>query len=141
MVDRRFLAAALFVILPACIAPSVLQSSGRAVTTDEAESPSWRPAEARDLEGLYESETIEGDGAAAVSRVWYHFAPDGSWSGAALIVGGVQPAFQTLSGTWSLESGALDLGDGEPVQATVAGERLRLASQGGVAVLKRAPIR
>jgi len=141
VVDRRFLAAALFGVLPACIAPSVLESSGRAVATDEAGSSAWRPAEARDLEGLYESEAIEGDGAAAVSRVWYHFAPDGSWSGAALIVGGVQPTFQTLSGTWSLRGGALHLGDGEPVQATVAGERLRLESPGGVAVLKRAAIR
>ena len=140
MADLRFVAALALALLPACIAPSVVASSGRAVEAAEAE-PAWRAAQARDLDGLFESTAIEGEVSASLSRVWYHFAADGSYSGAALVVAGANPQFQTLSGSWSLADGVLDLGDGTSVRASVAGERLRLESEGGVALLARAAVR
>ena len=140
MADLRPAAALALSSLAACIAPSVVASSGRAVEPEQAE-PAWRPAEAGDLEGFFESTSIEGEVSASLSRVWYHFAADGTYSGAALVVAGANPQFQTLSGSWSLADGALDLGDGTSVRASVAGERLRLESEGGVALLSRAAVR
>lgn len=140
MADLRPAAALALALFPACIAPSVVASSGRSVAVEQAE-PAWRPAEASDLAGLFESTAIEGEVSASLSRVWYHFAADGTYSGAALVVAGENPLFQTLSGSWSLADGVLDLGDGTSVRASVAGERLRLESEGGVALLARAAVR
>ena len=124
--------------LAACISPSVVESSGRAVAA-EASTLDWRPATASDLRGLYESTAIEGEVAASLWRVYYHFSVGGSYTGAALLVGD-PPQFQTLSGTWSLADGQLDLGQGQVVRASVAGEQLKLESEGGVAVLRRAAV-
>jgi hypothetical protein len=123
-----------------CIAPSVVESSGRAVT----EAPTtleWRPALDRDLDGAFESELIEGEAAGALLKLYYHFAPDGRYSGAALIQGDDGPAFQTLSGRFTLASGELDLGEQSLARASVAGERLRLESDGTTIVLRRVELR
>jgi hypothetical protein len=122
-----------------CIAPSVVDSAGRAVAT-KAEDLTWRDAESADLRGLFESTSIEGEVAASLWRVYYHFAEDGTYTGAALVVGGVRPEFQTLSGTWTLAGGVLDLGEGQTARASAAPEHLRLASGGGVVILRRAAV-
>jgi hypothetical protein len=131
-----FFAAGSLSVATACISPSVLDSSGRAVATPRAEI-AWRPAAPEDLRGLFESVSIEGEAAAALWKVEYVFDADGSYSGAALVLGGVHPEFQTLAGSWSLEGGLLDLGDGQTARAAAAGELLKLESDGGVVVLRR----
>lgn len=141
MADPRALAALACALLPACIAPSVVASTGRAVEAPEERAPDWREPQAADLEGLWESVAIEGEVAASLSRVWYHFAADGTYSGAALVLAEANPAFQTLSGSWTLRGAALDLGDGTTVRASIAADRLRLESEGGIAVLRRAAVR
>lgn len=128
----------------ACIAPSVVGSEGRAVqSTPQARD--WRPARAEDLDGLFESTAIEGEAAVALWRIHYHFAlepgvPGGSYSGAALVLGGPTPQFQTLSGVWRLNEGALELDGAAAAQASVAGELLRLENEGGTVLLRRAAI-
>lgn len=124
---------------PSCIAPSVIDSSGRAVPVEAAQL-TWRPAQPADLAGLFESIAIEGEAAASISRIYYHFSADGHYTGAALVIGGPQPEFQTLSGTWTISDGQLDLGDGQSVAAEYAPEHLRLVSEGGVATLRRAAV-
>lgn len=128
----------------ACIAPSVVGSEGRAVqATPQARD--WRPARVEDLDGLFESTSIEGEAAVALWRIHYHFAvtpgeSGGSYSGAALVLGGATPQFQTLSGVWRLNEGALELDGAVAAQATVAGELLRLENEGGTVLLRRAAI-
>jgi hypothetical protein len=124
---------------PACITPSVLESSGRAVEVAPAEL-AWRPAVAEDLRGLWESVAIEGEAAASLWRVYYHFASDGTYTGAALVIGGAQPEFQTLSGSWTLADGVLDLGEGNTARASVAALELRLQTDGGTAILRQAAV-
>jgi hypothetical protein len=85
---------------------------------------------------LFESVRIDGEAAASVARISYFFSPDGSYTGAALVLG-EPPAFQTLSGRWSLSGETLDLGSGLRVRARVAGESLRLESELCVAQLRR----
>ncbi|MBL8863673.1 MAG: hypothetical protein JNK02_16910 [Planctomycetes bacterium] len=121
---------------PACIAPSVVQSSGRAVALDSAPLE-WRPATPDDVAGLFESASIEGEAAAALWRVWYAFAADGTYSGAALVLGETHPVFQTLSGSWTLSDGQLDLGDGQTAPVAAAEDHLRLEGDGGVVILRR----
>jgi hypothetical protein len=123
-------------LLPGCIAPSVVESSGRAVEP-AVEQLEWRAATASDFDGLYESIRIEGDAAASLWRVYYHFTPAGTYTGAALVTGGDAPEFQTLSGRWTIQGDTLDLGDGQPIRATAAPGHLRLVTDGGVAVLRR----
>jgi hypothetical protein len=123
----------------ACITPSVIDSSGRAVAP-ESQEYHWIPAQASDLDGLFESVAIEGEVAASLWKVYYAFSADGSYTGAALVLGGANPEFQTLSGSWTLHENTLDLGDGQTVRADVSGDHLRLSSEGGVAILRRAAI-
>lgn len=125
--------------LCACIAPSVVESSGRAVQVEHA-ALDWHPAEPAELSGLFESIAIEGEAAASLWRVQYHFSRNGSWTGAALVIGDAEPQFQTLSGSWTLERGNLDLGDGVPLRAEVAPEHMRLTFEGGSVVLRRAAV-
>lgn len=122
-----------------CITPSVLDESKRAVDVPLA-SLVWTAARAEDLRGLFESVAIEGDAAAGMAKVLYHFDTSGSYTGAALLIGGETPQFQTLSGRWTLAESGLDLGDGTIVRAQIAGDYLRLSSEGGVATLRRAAI-
>jgi hypothetical protein len=133
---RAALAAAL---LSSCIAPSVVASSGRAVVA-KVDELAWRPARAEDLLGLFESTAIEGEAAAALWRVSYYFAADGTFSGAALVLGDAGPGFQTLSGTWTLADGELDLGEGSLARASAAPEFLRLVSDGGAVTLHRVAV-
>jgi len=121
----------------ACIAPSVVASSGRAVVAPEAQLD-WRPAEVGDIAGLFDSTAIDGPVAGALLRVHYDFADDGSYSGAALVQDGALRAYQTLVGRWSLSApGRLELGEGVEARAEVAPEHLRLTSEAGSVVLRR----
>ncbi len=126
-------------LLTGCITPSVIDSSGRAIAPVTAKHD-WRPPQATDFEGLFESVSIEGEVAAALWKLYYAFSPDGSYSGAALVLGGAAPEFQTLSGRWLLDGDRLDLGDGQVVRASADEEHIRLASEGGVAILRRSAI-
>lgn len=139
MIPRALLLALASLLVPgACISPSVLESEGRAVRTTEDEL-AWRAARAEDFDGLFESVRIEGEVAAALAKVYYHFSPDGTFSGAALVFDGVRPAFQTLSGTWKLSETGLDLGDGKPARAFAAVDHIKLETSDGTAVLRRVP--
>jgi hypothetical protein len=138
MAGRARLIAALS-LFPACIAPSVVESSGRAVEAAPAEI-AWRPATADDLQGLYESVQIEGEAAVSLWKIYYHFSSDGSYSGAALVLGGEQPQFQTLSGHWKLEGEELDLGEGQRVRALAGSDHLKLESESGTALLRRVAV-
>jgi len=126
----------LALLAPACIAPSVVDSTGRSVAI-AATDVAWRDAQAADFDGFFESTSIEGEAAAAIGRIYYHFAPSGTYTGAALVIGGLEPEFQTLSGRWTHGPEGLDLGDGVPVRASAADGFLRLASEGGVVTLRK----
>jgi hypothetical protein len=121
----------------ACARGGALEPAARGVAPVVEEARTWRPAEARDLTGLFESRAIEGEAAGALWKVYYHFAVNGSYTGAALVIGGAQPEFQTLAGRWTLADGVLDLGQGERLAARVAGDELELESPGGRARLVR----
>lgn len=122
-----------------CVHAKVLERDDRAVGARTSEK-SWRPADPADVRGLYESVSIEGEAAAALWRIYYHFADDGTYSGAALTLGGARPEFQTLSGTWKLADGTIEFDSATRAEAEVAGEELRLETEGGVVVLRRAAI-
>jgi len=126
-------------LAPACVHAKVMAQDDRAVAAFAGEQV-WRPAEAADVHGLYESVSIEGDAAAALWRIYYHFADDGTYTGAALTLGGSQPEFQTLSGTWHLTDSTLDFDSTTTARALVAGDELRLETEGGVVVLRRTAI-
>lgn len=132
-------AACCLLLAPACITSSVVESSGRAIA-QETDQIAWTPARAEDLRGLYESVSIEGEVASSLWKVWYVFAADGTYSGAALVLGGANPEFQTLSGRWTLDGQNLDFGDGQTARASVAADRLKLESEGGVAILRRSAV-
>lgn len=126
-------------LAPACIAPSVVASSGRAVAV-APEAIAWREATVDDVVGFFESEKIEGEAAASLSRVAYYFAADGFYTGAALVLGGAHPEYQTLTGTWRIASGKLVLDDGEPVTLDASEGRVRLTTPAGTLVLRRAAL-
>ncbi|MCK6446541.1 MAG: hypothetical protein L6Q99_09135 [Planctomycetes bacterium] len=123
----------------ACIAPSVVASTGRAVAVEER-ALEWRDATTADVVGFFESERISGEVAASLARVNYVFAADGYYTGAALVLGGEHPEYQTLVGTWRLDGARLVLDDGEPVELAAADERLRISTPDGVLVLRRAAL-
>ncbi len=126
----------LFVAVSSCITPNVLDEKQRAVETPPAQV-AWRAAAAADLNGLFESTSIEGEAAAALWKLYYHFATDGTFSGAALVIGAEQPQFQTLSGTWKLDENGLDLGNGQVGRAFVAPLQLKLEAEDGVFTFRR----
>jgi hypothetical protein len=126
-------------LAPACVHAKVLAQNDRAVAP-LAEERVWRPAEPADVHGLYESVSIEGEAAAALWRIYYHFADDGTYTGAALTLGGPQPEFQTLSGTWRLADATIEFDSATTARAAVAGDDLRLETEGGVVVLRRTAI-
>lgn len=131
----RTLLLALLAISPACFAAKVIDSKDRAVEPP-ASQLAWRDARAEDFRGLFESTSIEGEAAAAYWKIYYHFADDGSYTGAALVVGGAQPEFQTLSGTWKLDEQGLDLGNGQVGRAFAAPDHLKLESEGITVILR-----
>ena len=116
---------------PGCLASSVVPSAERVAIAPKLEQ-SWRRATVEDLRGFFESLSIEGEAAASVRKLYYHFAADGSFSGAALLQ---QPdgslEFATLRGGWTLESGRLQLDDSDPAQASVSAGQLKLDSSSG----------
>jgi hypothetical protein len=138
----RALTIVLFLATPACITPNVLDKNARAVEAPPAQI-AWQAAKAADFNGLFESTSIEGEAAASLWKIYYHFANDGTFTGAALVIGGPQPAFQTLSGTWKLDERGLDLGDGQLVRAFATAEQLKIEHEGdaevpgGVVILRR----
>ena len=123
----------------ACVHAQVMAKDDRAVDAHASER-SWRPAEPGDVHGLYESVSIEGEAAASLWRIYYHFAEDGTYTGAALTLGGAQPEFQTLSGTWSIADSTIEFDAATRARAEVAGDELRLETEGGVVVLRRTAI-
>jgi hypothetical protein len=137
--DRRRILGGSLLALAGCITPNVLDESHRAVPTAPAEL-AWVDARPEDLNGLFESVAIEGEAAASLWKVYYHFDAGGSFTGAALVLGEAGPEFQTLSGAWKLDANGLDLGDGATVRASAAGDRLRFESESGIAVLKRVAV-
>ena len=135
--------AALLALAPACIAPSVVSSSGRSIL-DVPDDAAWVEAVPADLAGLFESVRIDGPAAASVWRLYYHFSPEdgggGAYTGAALLVGEDGPAFQTLSGRWRLVQGVLELGEGESARCSASGDRRRLETPSGTVILRRAAV-
>jgi hypothetical protein len=125
--------------LSSCLASSVVDPDARAVHT-EALALEWRSASAADLQGLFESRSIDGEAGASLWKLYYHFSADGTYSGAALVFDGSHAAFQTLSGMWSLADGRLELDSLVPAQAWVADDFMRLESEEGAALLERVPI-
>lgn len=132
----------LLAALPAagCYASNVVAREDRAVVVD-ATALAFAPATADDVGGLFASIAIEGDAAASLRHVVYWFGPDGRYSGAALIDGADGAAFQTLTGAWRVEQGALVLDDGPPADLGVAEGHLRIAADGGVLVLRKVTLR
>jgi len=135
----RVLAPTLLLALAACITPNVLDESARSVAPPPAVF-AWQPARPEDLRGLFESISIEGESAAALWKIYYHFGEDGTYSGAALIQGGAQPEFQTLSGTWKLDEGRLNLGNDQVVQAFAAPGALKLDAEGTSMIFRGVPL-
>lgn len=126
--------------LAACAGSGALDPAQRA-RPEVAANEQWRPLGPAELDGLYESERIEGEAAAALWKIEYHFAAGGAFSGAALVFGEQGAEFQTLGGAWSVpEPGLLRLGEDE-ARAAFDGERLRLELEGGVVVLRREGLR
>ncbi len=123
----------------ACIGSNVVAPTERMAPAFDAE-PSWSPASAADLVGFHESVDLQGDAAVALRKVFYLFAADGSYTGAALADDGERLAFQTLTGAWSIGSEGLVL-DGQPAATceAAAGE-LRITAPNGVLRLRRKPV-
>jgi hypothetical protein len=114
----------------------VLESEAR--TVEPIAAPiEWRAANGEDLHGLFESTSIDGEEAASFWKIYYHFGDDGTYTGAALVIGGAQPQFQTLSGSWKLDERGLALGGEQLGKAFVEGDRLKLESGGLTLVMQR----
>lgn len=136
----RHCALALLIGLSGCLGGSTVVAPEARAVRQEAVEPDWRAASPEELQGLFESVRIEGEAAAALWRLSYWFAADGSYTGAALVFDGERAAFQTLSGAWSLQDGLLELDAGPPARASVADDSLRLESDAGLAVFRRVDI-
>lgn len=127
-------------LLPAC-ASSVVGIQDRTVR-DELVQLAWRPATAADLAGQWRVRSLKGPAAAVLLDLSYWLDADGRFSGAALFVG-PPPAYEVLSGTWTLAAdGALQLGEGAaPARAEVAEGLLRLSGDEGSLVFERGEVR
>lgn len=125
-------------LLPSCIASNVVATEDRAVVEKDALADVvWSRATAPDFRGLVETIDIRGDAALSLQKVYYWFQSDGRYSGAALVEQDDGVAFQTLSGTWSVENDGLHLDGGEALVAEVAPDLLRIAVPGGTLTLRR----
>ncbi len=127
--------------LSACIPSNVVAADDRAVTSTTADL-AWTDPVPPKLTGLYESVSIRGDAAAAMQKAYYWFAADGTFTGAALVLGGGDsantPQFQTLGGTYRIAQDQLWLGeDSEPATLRAAHGHVRLTSAEGDLVLRR----
>ena len=121
--------------LCSCLPSSVVAPEDRSAFLGTAELP-WQPYAGEPLDGLYASVAIEGDAALGLLKVYYCFMHDGSFTGAALLATD-PPAFQVLSGAWSLEADGLHLGSGPPALLEEAPGHLRLSGAEGAVVLRR----
>lgn len=136
---RNRAAAALLLIAGGCIPSNVVAVEDRAVAVPVQELH-WDQPLPELLDGLYESIDIRGDVAGGLWKVWYFFGSDGHYSGAALVLGPLGPEFQTLSGSYRVVDGRLDLGDGaEPANLLAATDHLQVSSPEGEVVLRRVP--
>lgn len=142
---RIFSLSCVLALAPAC-ASSVVAVQDRTVR-DELELLTWRPATATDLPGQWRVRSLQGPAAAVLMDISYWIDAGGRFSGAALFVG-PPPAYQVLSGAWTISAdGLLELGDeAEPARAEVATSDarqgwLRLSGAEGSLVLERAEIR
>ena len=131
---RKVVAVAVLASLGSCIAPSVLDESARAIDTEIERE--WRPAVVEDLNGLYGSIDIKGPAAAALSKLFYSFEPDGGYTGAALF-SEVPPRFETLSGAWVLDGGEVSLDGNEPATLEAADGALRMSGAEGTVTFVR----
>ena len=123
--------------LASCYTSNVLDASERAVREPAGEL-AWRAATGADFDGLFESVSLDGDVAASVRALWYLFAPDGAWSGAALVSTPEGERFTASHGRFVLRDGQLELETGAPpAAARAAGAQLRLESAAGSVVLRR----
>lgn len=120
-----------------CYVSSVVAEQDRAVAVDRADLE-WRPGLAADVQGLFESVAIEGDAAFTLRRIWYWFAPEGRYAGAALVESEDGMSFQTVNGTWRLLPEGLVLDDVAPARLQAAPMHLRIETATGVLVLRRA---
>jgi hypothetical protein len=133
----RLVAALAVALLPACTSSKTLDAKERRVEP-ALETVAWSPATRDDVLGYFESERVTGDAASSVRKVYYSFAADGTYTGAALVQEGSRATFQTLSGRWTLASGSLTLGDdAPPAKAFASPGRLRIDSAGGAAFFRR----
>jgi hypothetical protein len=133
-IARRLAAVLAFLACAACLPSSVVAPEDRAAFLVADELP-WRPHPGTPLAGLYASVSITGDLSLGLLKVYYHFLPDGRFTGAALLAGD-PPAFQVLSGAWSLDEQGLRLGDGPPATLEEAPGHLRLTGAEGAVVLR-----
>lgn len=135
------LAVVALLLTAGCYPSNVLEESDRAVLAP-AEEIAWGPVAPETLPGAWASERIEGDTAANLLEVRTIFYRDGTYTGAGLVTGGANPAYQTLTGTWRLEEGRLILDDAEPGDPIEGGaDRLRITSETGTIVMRRIELR
>jgi hypothetical protein len=128
--------ALLGVALAGCIASNVVAPEQRLVVAEPQDQP-WVPADAAAIPGFQESIDLRGDAAASLRRVWYVFAADGAYTGAALADVDGRLEFQTLAGTWALTPAGLVLDGRAAVRCEMAPGHLRLSADNGVVVLRR----
>lgn len=123
----------------ACIGSNVVAPTERMAPATEDALP-FAPATAADLVGFHESVDIQGDAAVALRKVYYLFAADGTYTGAALADDGERLAFQTLTGAWSIGPEGLSLDGQAAVTCEAAAGQVRIATPTGVLRLRRKPV-
>ena len=124
-----------------CVPSNVVAADDRSVVLQPVQVE-WAAADASDLAGMWRSQEITGDLAAALLHVAYWFEPDGRFSGAALTLDAGGPAFHVLVGQWTYADGMLRLGDGsEPATLEGAPGWLRLRGTDGSVVLRKEELR
>lgn len=135
---------ALVALTAGCYPSNVLDTSLRAVEIEAPDVDDWAPVARDQFPGTYASESIFGDAAASLLDVRYVFRDNGTYSGAALVVGESGLEYQTLTGTWSIsDSGStLVLDDRAPGFSLGMHEnRIRVASDAGTVILERIELR
>jgi hypothetical protein len=123
-------------LLAGCASSEPVAPEARAVKP-AAETADWKPAQTATLLGTWHSRLVEGEPAASLLGLYYHFSADGSYAGAALVAGS-PPAFQVQNGHWSLAAGRLTLDEGEePATLEEAPGMLRLTTSQGRVIFDR----
>lgn len=133
---RTALLALPLLLLAGCYASNVVAVADRRVV-ESVEPTNWRRAGSADLLGYHRSLRITGPCAASLRKLCYWFDADGRYSGAALVAGDGDTAFQTLGGTWLLNGEGLVLDGAPAVTVEAVDDLLRLTTDQGVLVLVR----